>query len=268
MSTTESIIDTSRPSAGRVYDYILGGHHNFEVDRLAADQVVKMLPFLPKAMRLQRWCLQDLAVELTEKRGYNIIIDFASGLPTNDHVHHVVPEGTTVIYSDFDPVVVEYAREILADTPNVHFFQADARRPEELLNRPAVQEILGDRRDVALVYWGLSLFLTDEELAHAARSLYDWSDPASTWVFMAQGADMDATSPDLAATMDVYAQMGSPLHFRPMGKVQQLIQPWRPDENDYISLLNWHGMDQRELNPEDMQAWGPAAGGYGVYLRK
>ena len=81
--TTESIIDTSRPSAGRIYDYILGGHHNFEVDRQAADQIISLIPFLPKAMRLQRWCLQDLAVELTEKRQYDVIVDFASGLPTN-----------------------------------------------------------------------------------------------------------------------------------------------------------------------------------------
>src|SRR3954465_2141329 len=133
--TTESIIDTSKPSAGRIYDYILGGHHNFEVDRQAADQIMHHVPFITKAMRLQRWCLQDLALELTEKRGFDIIIDFASGLPTNDHIHHVVPAGTTVIYSDFDPMVVEYSREILANTSNIYFFQADARRPEELLNR-------------------------------------------------------------------------------------------------------------------------------------
>src|SRR4029453_14753104 len=155
--STESIIDTSRPSAGRIYDYILGGHHNFEVDRQAAEQVIKLIPFLPKAMRLQRWCLQDLALELTEKRGFDIVIDFASGLPTNDHIHHVVPRGTTVIYSDYDPVVVEYGREILSDTANTYYFQADARRPEELLNRPEVQGILDGRRDIALIHWGISL---------------------------------------------------------------------------------------------------------------
>ncbi|MBK9942830.1 MAG: SAM-dependent methyltransferase [Kouleothrix sp.] len=268
MSTTESIIDTSRPSAGRVYDYILGGHHNFEVDRMAADQVVTTLPFLPKAMRLQRWCLQDLAVELTEKRGYNIVIDFASGLPTNDHIHHVVPPGTTVIYSDSDPVVVEYAREILADTPNVHFFQADARRPEELLNRAAIQEIIGERRDVALVYWGISVFLTDDELSRAASSLYEWSGLDSIWVYMAQGADMDASQADLQATMRIYEQMGSPLNFRSLEQTKQMIAPWHPDAEGYISLLNWHGMDKRELDPEEMHSWGPAAGGYGAYLRK
>ena len=118
----DSIADPSRPSAGRMYDYFLGGNHNFEVDRQAAEQVIKLLPFMPKALRLQRWPLQDIAVELSEKRGFDVIIDFASGLPTNDHIHQKVKPGTIVIYSDYDPVVVEYARDILKDAANTYFF--------------------------------------------------------------------------------------------------------------------------------------------------
>ena len=109
----ESIVDASVPSAGRIYDYMLGGHHNFEVDRQAANMIMQLAPFVQKFVRLQRWCLQDLAHELTVVRGYDTILDFASGLPTQDHLHFVVPKGTKVIYSDYDPVVVEYAREIL-----------------------------------------------------------------------------------------------------------------------------------------------------------
>ncbi len=37
----DNIVDASKPSAGRMYDYWLGGNHNFEVDRQAADQVLK-----------------------------------------------------------------------------------------------------------------------------------------------------------------------------------------------------------------------------------
>ena len=44
----ESIVDASVPSAGRIYDYLLGGHHNFQVDRMAADQLVALAPFVPK----------------------------------------------------------------------------------------------------------------------------------------------------------------------------------------------------------------------------
>ena len=61
----DNIVDASKPSAGRMYDYYLGGNHNFEVDRQAADQVLQALPFMTKYMRLQRWPLQDIAVELS-----------------------------------------------------------------------------------------------------------------------------------------------------------------------------------------------------------
>jgi hypothetical protein len=264
----DSIIDTSKPSAGRIYDYLLGGHHNFEVDRLAAEQVSALLPFAPKFVRLQRWCLQDLAIELTEQRGYDVIIDFASGLPTNDHIHHVVPAGTTVIYSDSDPIVVEYAREILADTPHVHYFHADARRPEDLLDRPAVQEILGGRRDVAVAYWGISAFLDADSIAHAAKVLHEWTGPNSCLAFQAQAADMSADDPKFKRVLDLYSQMGTPLTPRPLAYNEQLLSPWRPDERGWVSLLDWHSIEQNAMTEEDRSAFGAAGGGYGAYLVK
>ena len=52
----------------------------------------KLYRLYTKFVRLQRWALQDIAVELSEKRGYDVIIDFASGLPTMDHIHYKVPK--------------------------------------------------------------------------------------------------------------------------------------------------------------------------------
>jgi hypothetical protein len=263
----ESIIDDTRPNAGRIYDYILGGHHNFEVDRQAAERIIQLLPFLPKALRLQRWCLQDLAVELTEKRGFDLIIDFASGLPTEDHIH-IVTEGTTVIYSDRDPVTVEYGREILGDAPNVHYFQADAGRPEELLNNPQVQNILDGRRDVALIYWGISMFLPEEQLAHAARVLYDWSGPNSCWAFNAQGAVDTPTDPAVLQVQKIYEQTGSPQYFRTLERYKQLLEPWQADEKGHISLLDWHGFDETLMNEADRKIFSSTSGMYGAYLAK
>jgi hypothetical protein len=264
----ESIIDTTKPNAGRIYDYLLGGHHNFEVDRQAAEQILKLLPFSTKSSRLQRWCLQDLAVELTQKRGLDVIIDFASGLPTNDHIHHVVPKGTTVIYSDYDPVVVEYAHDILKDVPNVYFFQADARRPEELLNHPEVRDILGGRRDVALVLWGATGFLPDEDISHAAHYMYEWSGEKACWAFNAQAADVNPDDPAMARVLKIYEQMGTQTFIRSKTRYEQLIRPWKLDRKGFISLLDWHGFDQTEMSEEDRQAFGPAGIGYGAYLVK
>jgi hypothetical protein len=219
-------------------------------------------------VRLQRWCLQDLAIELTEKRGFDVIIDFASGLPTNDHIHHVVPEGTTVIYSDYDPVVVENAREILVDTPNTHYFQADARRPEELLNRQAVQDILKGRRDVAVIYWGIAAFLVDDELAHAARTLYEWSGPNACWVFQAQGVDVDNESESWRRVLDIYTNMGTPIHLRTLPELLELVKPWHADDLGFVSLLDWHSMDKDTMSEEDVAAFGASGGAYGAYLLK
>ncbi|MEJ2747784.1 MAG: SAM-dependent methyltransferase [Anaerolineae bacterium] len=262
----ESIIDASKPNAGRIYDYYLGGNHNFEVDRQAAEQVIKLMPFAPKGARLQRWALQDIAVELTQRRGYDVIIDFASGLPTNDHIHQIAPEGTTIIYSDYDPVVVEYARDILGDTPNIYFFEANAAEPEALLNCSEVQEILAVKRKVGFVLWGVSAFLTDEAISHTARYIYDWAAPGSCLAFNAQGADLPQSA-TFDQILKIYEQMGSKFHKRSLKQFHELLQPWQIDQ-DFISLLEWHGFNESELNTEDLKAVGPLAGGYGAYLTK
>jgi hypothetical protein len=264
----ESIVDASVPSAGRMYDYYLGGHHNFEVDRQAAEQVLRLFPFGAKAIRLQRWCLQDIAYELTFGRGFDTIVDFASGLPTQDHIHAVAKEGTTVIYSDYDPVVVEYARDILGDTPNVYFFEADARRPDELLRRPEVERILAGRKNTAIVVWGIALFLTDQELSHAMQVLYDSTGAESCLVFNAQFADVNPNNPDMIRVMKIYEQMGSPGHVRTKEQYRELVKPWHPDSQGFKSLLEWHGFSESELGKEDRDAFGPGGAGYGAYLIK
>jgi hypothetical protein len=261
----KTIVDASVPNAGRIYDYLLGGHHNFEVDRQAGDRLKEILPIMPKAMRLMRWCLQDVARELTEERGFDTIIDFASGLPTMDHLHSAVAPGTTIIYSDRDSVTVEYGREILSNTPDVYYFQADCRWPEQLLDRPEVQDILGDNRHVAFVYWGISMYLTDEDIAHAAHTLYDWSDEASCLAFFLSISNPE--DPSIAKHMEIYRQMGEELHFRPLEVYRELIKPWRPDNLGYRTLREWHGIEL-ELTAADQQAYAGAGEPSGVYLIK
>jgi hypothetical protein len=263
-----SFIDASNPNAGRIYDYLLGGSYNFDVDRIAGDRVRQFAPFLPKAMRLQRWCLQDLAVELSEIRRYDVIIDFASGLPTSDHLHHVVRPGTTVIYSDYDPVVVEYAHEILAGSENTYFFLADACQPEDFLNRQEVLTLAGDRRNVAFIFWGLSAYLADEEICDIIQYLYQWSGPEASLCFNAQGAGANFNEPGMTQLVKIYEQMGAKLYVRSLQDYQALVAPWKPDNKGYIPLLDWHGIGEEEMTEDDKQAWGPSGGGFGAYLVK
>ncbi len=264
----ESIVDATRPNGGRIYDYMLGGHHNFEVDRQAGEQMIKMMPFTPKAARLQRWCLRDIAEELTHQRGFDLVIDFASGLPTNDHIHEHVKPGTTVIYSDSDPITVEYAREILKGVPNTYYFHADACHPEDLFTRPEVLALLHGRRDIAFVLWGVSTFISPPDLRHLSRYLYDWCGPAGQFVFQAQAADANPNDPGTALMRKIYEQTATPLYVYSLQEYRELIQPWRPDAEGFISLLEWNGMDQTIMTEGDKHTWGPSGIGYGAYLVK
>jgi hypothetical protein len=264
---SDNIVDTSKPSAGRIYDYLLGGRHHFEIDRLAAEQIIAVAPHVPKLARLQRWALHDIATELSQNRGFDVIIDFASGLPTVDHIHTCVPEGTTVIYSDFDPVVVEFGQRLLMDIPNVHYFENDASRPEELLSRPEVQAILAGRRKVAFGYWGFCTFLTDAELAHSLRVLYDWSAPGSCLAYNAQSA-LDITKPDVLEAMKLYEQMGAPFHVRSLETHLGLLKPWNLEKTGFVSLLEWHGFDSSEYANVSKESFGPTMSDYGAFLTR
>ena len=180
----------------------------------------------------------------------------------------MVPKGTTVIYSDYDPVIVEYAREILKDTPNVYFFQGDARHPEELLNRPEVTEILKGRRDIGIVFWGVSLFLNDDDIAHAARVGRMGRARAASGPSRRKAPMDTPDDPSVANVIQVYASIGTPMHFRSLDRFRELVVPWHPDEHGYISLLDWHGFDKEILSGEDEDAWGQAGGNFGAYLIK
>jgi hypothetical protein len=261
-------IATDRPSAARMYDYFLGGQHNFEVDRQAAAHVLSLLPFIPTVARLQRMCLKDIAEKLTRQDGVDVIIDFASGLPTQEHLHNIVAPGTTVIYADNDPEVVSHAHALLQDTPNVYYFQNDARRPQDLLNHPEVAQILDGRRDIALIYWGICWTFNDEEIATIAHMLHDWSGGRSCWVVDIPLADADPNDPAMARVIDIYNQLGSPMYVRSLQAYRHLVQPWQPDARGFVSFLDWHNLDQSIMNPADQQSLGQSGGGYGAYLIK
>lgn len=37
-------LSPDKPNVARIYDYLLDGYHNFEIDRLAAEKMLKIYP--------------------------------------------------------------------------------------------------------------------------------------------------------------------------------------------------------------------------------
>jgi len=236
-----SIADSSKPNAGRMYDFMLGGNHNFDVDRQATQQVLKQAPFLPKVLRLIRWFLGE-AVRRLAADGYTQFIDFASGLPTIDHIHQITPAGTKVIYSDIDPVTVAYGQEILKDNPNARYVACNVGTPEDLLGAPVVREFFGTSRRIAFGINGVAFFLSDDAIGHAMQALYDWADAGSRLFLCDMCLQGDTVSPTLQEIFNIYKGLGQPMRFRPLDTLKQLIGPWRVREPGFLPLEEWIGM--------------------------
>src|SRR2546430_17734594 len=101
-------VDITRPSAARVYDYFLGGAHNFEVDRQLAEQIAGLTPNLAETMRANRSFLRR-AVRFLVDQGIDQFLDIGSGIPTVGNVHEVAQEAdedARVVYVDIDPVEI------------------------------------------------------------------------------------------------------------------------------------------------------------------
>ena len=247
-----SIADSSKPNAGRIYDFLLGGNHNFEVDRLAAQQVLQFAPFLPKLLKAIRWFLGESVRRLAEA-GFTQFIDFASGLPTIDHIHQVAPAGTKVIYSDIDPVTVAYGQEILKDNPGTRYAVCNAGKPEDLLNAPVVSQLFGNSRRVAIGFSGIAWFVNDDQVSHAMKVLYEWAEKGSCLFLSDSGFEGGKLSPALQGTKDIYEKIGSPMTFRTLDTLKELIRPWKLKEPGFLPLEEWFGM-KAEVAEETQKA--------------
>jgi hypothetical protein len=81
-------IDTSVPNMARVYDFLLGGSHNFAADRRVAEAAMAHVPHAVDAARLNRSFLRRVALFMIDN-GIRQFLDIGSGIPTVGNVHEI-----------------------------------------------------------------------------------------------------------------------------------------------------------------------------------
>src|SRR5919112_3530635 len=140
-SWVPSSVDLDRPSAARMYDYFLGGSHNFAVDREAAKAVEQIFPGMSGAARANRSFLRR-AVRYLLSQGIDQFLDLGSGIPTVGNVHEIAQQtnpSARVVYADVEPVAVAHSTALLADNPLAVAIQADLRDPDSVLGSDEVR---------------------------------------------------------------------------------------------------------------------------------
>jgi SAM-dependent methyltransferase len=171
-----------KPNPARIYDYLLGGYHNFEADRVMADKMNEVFPEMQQEAHSGRMAMRRYINFLVEQ-GIDQFLDIGSGLPTLGNVHELAQAANPaarVVYVDIDPVAVEHGRAILHENPDVTYIRGDVCQPAEILGHDEVQNLLDLRRPVAVVLSATLAYVTDDEVADSAvRTLRDAMAPGS-----------------------------------------------------------------------------------------
>jgi hypothetical protein len=239
-------VDPNRPSASRIYDYFLGGTHNFAADRAVAERAIELVPELPKIMKANRAFLHRV-VRHAVAGGVRQFLDLGSGIPTEGNVHEVAfaaDPRTRVVYVDRDPTAVLHAHDLLGGVSNAATVHGDLLDPQHILADPQVLALLDLDEPVCVLMIAVLHFVPDGPALDAALDHYrNVAAPGSH--LAVTHATNSARPEELDRVTDLYNRTGTPLVVRDAGQLKavfdgwDLLPPgivfgtqWRPDPDD------------------------------------
>jgi hypothetical protein len=257
-------VPLDRPSSARIYDYYLGGYHNFEIDRKISNMMLAIAPDLRLNAVVNRAFLQR-AVNLMLEEGIDQFLDLGSGIPTVGNVHeaaHAANPEARVVYVDMDPVAVAHGKAMLADDDRATIIGADVRDAEVILAHPEVRELLDFERPLGLLQVAILHFVVeDEEASRLVRVFSDALAPGSLMAISHSAAE--STFPEREKLVELFGQAATTQR-RSREQVHsfftgfELLEPglvlaslWRPEAPDDLLVsepercTNWAGVGRK-----------------------
>jgi SAM-dependent methyltransferase len=236
-------IDISMPSVSRIYDYYLGGSHNFEVDREAARRAMGFMSGLPTIMKTNRAFMRR-AVKFAVDEGISQFLDIGSGIPTYGNVHEVAQAAhpdNRVLYIDHDPVAVAHSQAVLAGNDNAAILAADLRKPRQILDSPETLQLLDLDRPVALLLVFVLHFLEDEDEPYkAVAELRDALAPGSLVILTHASYDgVPLPQEQAGGAVDVYREIRNPLVMRSREETARFFDGFQMVAPGLVSMPDW-----------------------------
>ncbi|WP_330270173.1 SAM-dependent methyltransferase [Lentzea sp. NBC_00516] len=236
-------LDTGRPSAARLYDYLLGGGHNFAADRALAEKFLKAQPNARTIARLNRGFLRR-AVLLMIDEGIRQFLDLGSGIPTVGNVHEIArkadPE-SRVVYVDFEEVAVAHSQLILEGDPLAAIIQEDMTRPDAVLRAARDSGLIDFSQPVGVLTAGVFHFVPPEADPNAVVAVYRDAVPAGSYLAVSQFTQ-DLQPEEMAGVVEVMKKSQNPMYPRTKSEIEalfagfELVEPgivptplWRPE---------------------------------------
>jgi hypothetical protein len=256
-------VNPDKASPARLYDYYLGGEHNFPVDREAGEKLRAAMPDLYDAAWANRGFLGRAAQWMAGTVGIRQFIDLGAGLPTQNNTHeavHKVAPGARILYVDYDPEVEAYAKSLIGDLPTVDIITADLREPDVVLNHPGTRALIDFAEPVGLLMTAVVHFVADEVDPWGMLARYrDAVAPGSYLALSHATADKQPPRP-VQAIYEVYRNATENIYLRPKADFERLFTGWEfvPPYEGAEPGVTWTGLwgaEDPELADSDGVRW-------------
>lgn len=240
-------VSISKPSVARVYDYILGGHHNYAIDREFARRQMELVPDMRAAMMANRAFL-GRAVRYAVSQGIRQFVDIGSGLPSAGQVHEVAdleaPGECRVVYIDNEPIAHAHAEILLdenADPARHRALCADYLDSENLWDQVLACGVIRPAEPTCLLVVAMLHFMPPEREPERAMTFYRDQLAADSLLVLSHGSDALDDS-DVKTVVANYRSTTNSAYLRSRSEFAEffgdfeLVEPglawvpeWRPD---------------------------------------
>jgi S-adenosyl methyltransferase len=247
-------VETDRPSVARLYDFFLGGHHNYAADRELGRRLLQVEPNARHIVKENRAFL-GRAVSYLTQAGITQFIDLGSGIPTQENVHEIAQRGNAearVIYVDNDAGVIAHSRHLLRGNPLVSIINADLRNPAAVVTHPEVGRLIDLSQPVGLLMVTVLHFVPDSQDPYGVVARF--ADALAPGSFLAISHATRDSAPDTATKVEeLYQNAATSAHTRTAEEIGQFFTGFELVEPGLVYLPLWRHDGVVPEHPE--QIW-------------
>jgi S-adenosyl methyltransferase len=247
-------VQADRPSVARLYDYFLGGHHNYAADRELARRLLQAEPNARMIVKENRDFL-GRAVRYQIDAGIRQFIDLGSGIPTQENVHQIAQRGdpeARVVYVDNDEGAVAHSKHLLRGNPLASIINADMRNPEAVLRHPEVRRLVDFSEPVGLLMVTVLHFIPDDQ--DPAGIVARFTAALRPGSFLTISHATREAAPEAASKVeDLYKSAATSAHTRSREEISRFFAGFELVDPGLVYLPLWRHDGVVPPNPE--KAW-------------
>lgn len=258
-------VDLTQPSAARIYDWYLGGEHNWAVDREFGKHMLQTWPQARQGSRHNRQFM-GRAVRAAMAAGVRQFLDLGSGVPTAGNVHQIVRENlspgeaASVVYVDHEAVAAAHAQLVLERedaTDWAGLVQQDMRRAASVLAADETRRLIDFSQPVCVLMIAVLHFVGPDDYPDEIIRSYLDAFPAGSWLALSHMSYPD--DPNEAEGVQGFAQQyqntANPVWLRSREEIVPLFDGLRLLDPGVVHLTDWRpDTDPAQLGTHDLAA--------------